>query len=267
MTQVKYNLQDTGKVGRLLWFWPGRGWQSCWTQPGKILVKKLLFRQLLYNCEIWWRCWDVKIVKLGKFKNSLLGQHCYNGHLFCWENMWAEINGSFQQWGWVRRKLKRKCLQLIAHNPFFFYSFKSKKWKSYLNICPRPAPTIDNKRKPRALFSSRNHRNEIPEWNFVYFISFILRLEWQDEVGMTKNSHSRVILKGMMIERYLTSHPSSRSFEVILTWNDLRMTKYPHSVVIPGWLGMNFRLHEKSPDFWAGPWRVQGMMWNDAGMM
>ena len=163
MTQVKYNLQDTGKVGRLLWFWPGRGWQSCWTQPGKILVKKLLFRQLLYNCEIWWRCWDVKIVKFGKFKNSLLGQHCYNGHLFYWENMWAEINGSFQQWGWVRRKLKRKCLQLIAHNPFFFYSFKSKKWKSYLNICPRPAPTIDNKRKPRALFSSRNHRNEIPE--------------------------------------------------------------------------------------------------------
>ena len=126
MTQVKYNLQDTGKVGRLLWFWPGRGWQSCWTQPGQILVKKLLFRQLLYNCEIWWRCWDLKIVELGKFKNSLLGQHCYNGHLFCWENMWAEINGSFQQWGWVRRKLKRKCLQLIAHNPFFFYSFKSK---------------------------------------------------------------------------------------------------------------------------------------------
>ena len=106
-----------------------------------------------------------------------------------------------------------------------------------------------------------------PEWNFVYFISFILRLEWQDEVGMTKNSHSRVILKGMMIKWDLTSHPSSRSFEVILTWNDLRMTKYPHSVVIPGWLGMNFRLHKKSPDFWAGPWRVQGMMWNDAGMM
>ena len=106
-----------------------------------------------------------------------------------------------------------------------------------------------------------------PVWNFVYFVSFILRLEWQDEVGMTKNSHSRVILKGMMIERDLTSHPSSWSFEVILTWNDLRMTKYHHSVVIPGWLGMNFRLHEKSPDFWAGPWRVQGMMWNDARMM
>ena len=27
----------------------------------------------------------------------------------------------------------------------------------------------------------------IPSWNFVYFISFILRLEWQDEVGMTKS--------------------------------------------------------------------------------
>ena len=26
-----------------------------------------------------------------------------------------------------------------------------------------------------------------PSWNFVYFISFILRLEWQDEVGMTKS--------------------------------------------------------------------------------
>ena len=112
-----------------------------------------------------------------------------------------------------------------------------------------------------------NNGAHFPKWNFVYFVSFILRLEWQDEVGMTKNSHSRVILKGMMIKRYLTSHPSSRSFEVILTWNDLRMTKYPHFVVIPGWLGMNFRLHEKSPDFWAGPWRVQGMMWNDAGMM
>ena len=117
------------------------------------------------------------------------------------------------------------------------------------------------------IFTSELMTTYFPEWNFVYFISFILRLEWQDEVGMTKNSHSRVILKGMMIERYLTSHPSSRSFEVILTWNDLRMTKYPHSVVIPGWLGMNFRLHEKSPDFWAGPWRVQGMMWNDARMM
>ena len=112
-----------------------------------------------------------------------------------------------------------------------------------------------------------NLASKVPVWNFVYFVSFILRLEWQDEVGMTKNSHSRVILKGMMIKRDLTSHPSSRSFEVILTWNDLRMTKYTHSVVIPGWLGMNFRLHEKSPDFWAGPWRVQGMMWNDARMM
>ena len=132
---------------------------------------------------------------------------------------------------------------------------------SHLRIRPPNNLPLD-----QVLFHSKTE-GKFPEWNFVYFISFILRLEWQDEVGMTKNSHSRVILKGMMIERYLTSHPSSRSFEVILTWNDLRMTKYPHSVVIPGWLGMNFRLHEKSPDFRAGPCRVQGMIWNDAGMM
>ena len=34
---------------------------------------------------------------------------------------------------------------------------------------------------------SLGSRWRFPEWNFVYFISFILRLEWQDEVGMTKS--------------------------------------------------------------------------------
>ena len=155
--------------------------------------------------------------------------------------------------------------------------FVSGKWSIFMMTCVHPSTGFNHGKMFKNCpplkenifpFSEINyHKSFLPVWNFVYFVSFILRLEWQDEVGMTKNSHSRVILKGMMIERDLTSHPSSRSFEVILTWNDLRMTKYHHSVVIPGWLEMNVCLHKISPDFWAGPWRVKGMTRNDSGMI
>ena len=109
-------------------------------------------------------------------------------------------------------------------------------------------------------------------WNFVYFISFIIRLERQDDLRMTKSivqchfqrkdDQMRLpisclisVIQGRSVSKWsqddkihrpvsfpkegwsneiTKSHASSLSSKVVRYPNDLRMTKYPRSVVVLG---------------------------------